>query len=246
MRAEACTLEYVVPQHKADRVLSDEFLTDDESLRKAVRRWLHGIFEAYTEIASIAQQTPEPRQVDRRGDYEDVPDPGIHQDGNRIIHHRLVVHRKHLFAHSLRDRIQAGAASSGENYSFHRNDNLLHSFQAGLQGVKPARHFNSEDSLHLGLVKDRIMRPLHFRRIFLRRARTYVTAIAAQLTYSLGKLVLGDLPLVSVVVDSVLSLQSSIDHPDNQGCQIPIWSETTRRESFSAVSRCIVLTKFFP
>ena len=40
--------------YKADGIISDEFLADDESLSQSVGRRLFRIFKAYSEIASVS------------------------------------------------------------------------------------------------------------------------------------------------------------------------------------------------
>lgn len=44
-----------------------------------------------------------------------LPDPRQHQGAQRVVHHRLVVHRQQLFAHRLGDRMQARAAAARQN-----------------------------------------------------------------------------------------------------------------------------------
>lgn len=112
-------MEDVVAEHEADAVVADELLADDKGLRQAVRRGLLGILEAYAIVGAVAQQAPEARQILRRGDDEDVPDPRQHQRADRIVDHRLVVDRQQLFADALGNRIKTGAGASGEDDSFH-------------------------------------------------------------------------------------------------------------------------------
>ena len=58
-------MEDVVSEHQTDIILSYEFLADDESLCKSVGRWLFRITELDTEVASVSEQPPESRQVQR-------------------------------------------------------------------------------------------------------------------------------------------------------------------------------------
>ena len=51
---QAVAVEYVITQYKADGIISDEFLADDESLSQSVGRRLFRIFKAYSEIASVS------------------------------------------------------------------------------------------------------------------------------------------------------------------------------------------------
>ena len=58
---KACAMEDIVAEDKADAVVADELAADDEGLRQSVRRWLLGILEPYTQVAAVAEQTPERR-----------------------------------------------------------------------------------------------------------------------------------------------------------------------------------------
>ena len=103
----------------AGRVVADEIPADDESLGQSVRRGLFGIRETDAEVGPIPEEPLETGQVVRRGDDEDVPDPGHHQDGDGIVYHGLVVDGEKLLGHSLRNGIEARSAASGEDDSFH-------------------------------------------------------------------------------------------------------------------------------
>ena len=50
------------------------------------------------QLAAIAEQAAELRQVVRRRDHQDVADAGQHQHRQRIVDHRLVVDRQQLLA----------------------------------------------------------------------------------------------------------------------------------------------------
>ena len=57
--------------------------------------------------------------VVRGGDHQDVPDPGQHQRGQRVVDHRLVVDRHELLADAEGDRVQPGAGAAGQDDSAH-------------------------------------------------------------------------------------------------------------------------------
>ena len=116
---EARAVEDVVAQDEADAVLAHKLLADDESLGQSVGTRLLGIAEAHTQLAAIAQQTAEARQVVGRGDDEDVADAGEHQRRDGIIDHRLVIYGDELLADALGDGVEAGAGSASQNDSFH-------------------------------------------------------------------------------------------------------------------------------
>lgn len=116
---EARAVEDVVAQDEADAVLAHKLLADDEGLGQSVGTRLLGIAEAHTQLAAIAQQTAEARQVVGRGDDEDVADAGEHQRRDGIIDHRLVIYGDELLADALGDGVEAGAGSASQNDSFH-------------------------------------------------------------------------------------------------------------------------------
>ncbi len=116
---EAVAVEDVVSEHKADIVVSDELLSDYEGLRETVRRRLFRITEADSEIAPVTEKSSEGGQVDGRRDNQYVPDTGEHECRNRVIDHRFVENRQHLFADPLGDGVETGAGTSGQNYAFH-------------------------------------------------------------------------------------------------------------------------------
>ena len=53
------------------------------------------------------------------GDDEDIPDSGLHEGGDGIVDHRFVEDGEQLFAHSLRDGVETGTGTSGEDDAFH-------------------------------------------------------------------------------------------------------------------------------
>ena len=116
---ESRSVEDVVTQHQAHRVVADELLADQERLRQSVGRGLLGIGEPHAVIRTVAQQAAERRQVGWCRDDEYVPDAGEHQRRQRVIDHRFVVDREQLFADPLGYRIEARSRASRQDNAFH-------------------------------------------------------------------------------------------------------------------------------
>jgi hypothetical protein len=55
----------------------------------------------------------------RRRDEQDFANPGLHQSGQRVVDHRLVVHRHELLADAVREWMKSGAGTAGQNDAFH-------------------------------------------------------------------------------------------------------------------------------
>ena len=70
---------------------------------------LRRVVEAHAEPRAVAEQLAVERNVLRRGDDEDVADPGEHQHRDRIIDHRLVVDRQELLVDRAGHRIEPRA-----------------------------------------------------------------------------------------------------------------------------------------
>ena len=51
----------------------------------------------------------------RRIDDQDIANAGHHQRGQRIVDHRLVVHRQQLLRHDVRHRVEPRARPAGED-----------------------------------------------------------------------------------------------------------------------------------
>ena len=110
----------VVAEDQAYAVGPDELLPDEEGLGKALGARLNGICYPKAPPRPIPEEVLEKRQVDRCGDDKDVTDFGEHQNGKRVIDHRLIVDGKQLLAHHLGDRINASSSSAGEDNSLQR------------------------------------------------------------------------------------------------------------------------------
>ena len=120
LRLQIVAPEQVVAQHQAARARADEIAADAKRLRQSVGRRLHRVLQVQAPLAAVAQQLGEARRVLRRRDDQHVAHAGQHQRGQRVIDHRLVVHRQQLLAHRLRHRVKPRARSSSEDQALAR------------------------------------------------------------------------------------------------------------------------------
>ena len=109
----------VITQHKRARLAVDELLTQQERLCQPVRARLDLVGESHAILASIAQQTLEIRQIMRCADNQDVANARHHQHAQRIVNHRLVIHRQQLLRRDRGQRIQAGTGTTGKDDALH-------------------------------------------------------------------------------------------------------------------------------
>src|SRR5689334_13159695 len=79
---------------------------------------LYGVLEAQTEIRAVTEETLEAALILGCRDDQDVLDARQHQRGQRVVDHRLVVDRNELLTDAARDRIELGAAATGEDDAF--------------------------------------------------------------------------------------------------------------------------------
>jgi hypothetical protein len=98
--------------------VADEVFADQEGLGQAVGAGLHGVLQVQAPLAAVAQQLLKARRVLRRADDQDVADARQHQGAERVVDHRLVVHRQQLLADGQGGRVQAGAGAAGEDDAF--------------------------------------------------------------------------------------------------------------------------------
>ena len=119
--AQSIAVEDVVAEHERARLARDELLAQQERLRQTIRGRLHHVGEFHTVLAAVAKQAFEIRQVLRRGDDENVTGTGHHEHAQRIVDHRLVVHREQLLRCHRRQRIQPRTRATGENDAFHKD-----------------------------------------------------------------------------------------------------------------------------
>jgi len=108
-------VEDVVTQHQAARLAGHEIAADQVGLRQPVRARLHGVLDVHAPLRTVAQQLLEQRLFVRGVDDQHFADARQHQHAERVIDHRLVVHRQQLLADALGDRIEPGAGTAGED-----------------------------------------------------------------------------------------------------------------------------------
>ena len=116
---EAGAVEDVVAEHKSHRLVADEVGADHEGLGKTLRPRLHGVLDAHAQVGSVAEQLTELLLVLRGRDDQDLADAGHHQRGERVVDHRLVVHRHDLLADAASDRVEPCSRSAGQNDPSH-------------------------------------------------------------------------------------------------------------------------------
>ena len=117
--AQAVAVEDVVAEDERAGLPSDELLADDEGLGEAVGAGLDGVGQVHAVVRPVAEQPLEVGQVRRGRDDQDVADAGHHEDGQRVVDHRLVVDRQQLLAGDGGQRVQAGAGPAGEDDAPH-------------------------------------------------------------------------------------------------------------------------------
>ncbi len=96
----------------------EELFGDDQRLRNAVGLRLHRVLEAHAPLLAAAEKIAERGLIPGRGDDQEFADPRRHQSGQRIVDHRLVVHRQELLALRQGNGVKASACTAGENDSF--------------------------------------------------------------------------------------------------------------------------------
>ena len=122
---EPVAVEDVVAQDQCAGVAADPVRADGEGLCQTVGARLLGVGELDAEVAPVAQQALEVREVRGRRDQEDLADARQHQRGERVVDHRLVVDREQLLAGNGGQRIQTCAAAAGEDNALQFSSLLL-------------------------------------------------------------------------------------------------------------------------
>ena len=98
---ETCTVEDIVAEDEAGRVIADEVLADDECLCESVGRGLFGVGEVDSVVTAVTEKAFESGKVLRGGDDEYIADSGKHEGRDGIIDHRLVEDGEELLAYAL-------------------------------------------------------------------------------------------------------------------------------------------------
>ena len=115
---EVLPVENIITQHEGGGGVSHKVSTNVECLRKPFRTRLGGVAQRNAELAAITQQSLEEWQILRRGNKQNLADACQHENGQRIVNHRLVIHRHELLAHGDGERIEPRAGASCENDAF--------------------------------------------------------------------------------------------------------------------------------
>ena len=116
---EAVARENIVPENHRDGIPADKVRPDQEGLGEPVRRGLYSIAQTDAKLRSVTEKLLKAGRIHRRGDQEDIPDAGVHKNGERIIDHRLVIDRKQLLGCHPRERVKSRAGASGQYNSLH-------------------------------------------------------------------------------------------------------------------------------
>ena len=102
---DAVAKEDVVAQHQRHRFTLVELALEQKSLGDTAGLGLGHVAERNTKAATVAQQLLEGRQVLGRGDELDIAYAREHENRQRVVHHRLVVHRHELLGDNLGQRV---------------------------------------------------------------------------------------------------------------------------------------------
>lgn len=116
---KAAAIEDIISQNQRHLVFSDEFFADDEGFGQAIGGLLDGVVEVHSQLAAVAQNVLENRNIFWCGDDKDVFYARQHQGGQGIVYHRFVVDGQGLFGDAFCNRIQPGAGAAGQDDSLH-------------------------------------------------------------------------------------------------------------------------------
>ena len=108
-------MEEVVAQHECSRSPSQKVSANQKRLGQTIRTRLDRVLNVHAPGRPIAKQALKSPLIVGCGDDQHLPNPRQHQCAERVIDHRLVVHRQELFAHRLGDRMQTGAAATRQD-----------------------------------------------------------------------------------------------------------------------------------
>ncbi len=103
--AHSETIEDVIAEDETDRAGTHKRFSENECLGKPFGAGLFDVFEGKSPLGTVIQEVPEKGKVPGRGNDQNFPDSGQHQDRKRVINHRLVVHGQQLLADRPSGRI---------------------------------------------------------------------------------------------------------------------------------------------
>ena len=116
---ESGAVEDVVAEHQGGRVAGEELLAEQEGLRQALGSLLHDVRELHPQFSAVAEEPDEGRLVLGGRDDQDLAQPCVHERGDRVVHHRLVVDGQQLLADATRDRPQPRPGSPRKHDALH-------------------------------------------------------------------------------------------------------------------------------
>ena len=116
---KAAAVEDIISQNQRHLVFSDEFFADDEGFGQTVGGLLDGVAETHPQLAAIAKDVLENRNIFGGGDDKDVFYARQHQGGQGIVYHRFVVDGQGLFGYALGNGVETRAGTSGQDDAFH-------------------------------------------------------------------------------------------------------------------------------
>ena len=102
---KAYAMKNVVAQNQACAVVTNEILANDKGLCQTIRAGLLGIFEVYSDVTAIAQETTETGKVVWRRDNENLTNACLHECRDGVVDHRLVKNRNQLLADTFRNGV---------------------------------------------------------------------------------------------------------------------------------------------
>ena len=88
--------EDVVAEDHDGRIARQKILRQKIGLRQPVRARLGDELKPHPPLRAVVQQSLKLRLIVGRRDDRDLPHPGQHQDGERVVYHRFVIDRQKL------------------------------------------------------------------------------------------------------------------------------------------------------
>jgi hypothetical protein len=110
----------VVAENYADRIVASEEFGETEGFRDSAFAFQVGVIQVLqSEVTAVPQKAQEVSGVLATSDQQDFLDSGVHKRLNGVIHHGLVVNWKKVLVGHTRQRVQATASSTCEDYASH-------------------------------------------------------------------------------------------------------------------------------
>ena len=108
------------PEDDADAIVVGEILAQPQRVGDPAFAFLIRVVDVLeAELAAVPQQA---KKIARRvpaGDDHDVRDPGLREGFERIVDHRLVVHRQQMLIGDFGERAEPRTQASGEDDALH-------------------------------------------------------------------------------------------------------------------------------